>query len=146
EHYCERHEGIVIGFDASNPIVHKMKAVKYVSERVIFDATWNETYPGLDAFEDELAFSKNDEWRYESEYRQLFTLADVNKKAGDKGKIFLFLKLPADSIVSVLIGSRSSPDFESKVRTVLKRPHFAHVELRRAVLHDSKFELSLNRT
>ena len=43
-HYCDRHRGLVVGFDESSVVFHptngrELRPVNYVRERVIFDAT-----------------------------------------------------------------------------------------------------------
>lgn len=143
-HYCDCHKGIVIGFNSSNTVFDGVRAVDYVTERVLFDAAWENNDPRAKTYHHCIVFSKNDDWRYESEFRQIFKLAGLKQKPLEKGTMGFFLQLPPKSISKVIIGARSSPDFLKKVQAELSKPHFSHVKLSRAMLHESKYALTID--
>lgn len=140
-HYCESHQGIVIGFDDSNEIFRELRPVKYVRERVIYDATWNETDAKVTAFEDEIAFSKNEDWSYEQELRQLFKLASLIRKSIADRPDGYFLPLNPNSILSVTLGARCPQETTRTIEKALQQPCFSHVQLEAAALHETKFAM-----
>jgi len=147
-HYCDKHSGLVIGFDSSNDVFQPkngrdLRLVDYVRERVVFDTTWEESDLRTLAFEKKMVFSKNEEWRYEAELRQFFQLTSslLRKKPLDDGSLGYFLPIPPVAVVSVTLGAKCSAEFEKKVRSALTQPFLSHVKLDRAVLHDSEFVL-----
>jgi hypothetical protein len=141
-HYCDKHGGLVIGFDSSNSIFQKLREVDYVRERVIFDATWTESDPKIGVFETEMTFSKNKDWIYEEELRQLFTLDSLVSKPLDDGTPGYFLPIPSEAVMSVALGAKCSGELERKVRSTLSQSCYSHVKLDRVILHDSKFALT----
>lgn len=147
-HYCDKHRGLVIGFDASNQVFQPkngrdLRPVDYVRERVVFDTTWKESDPRMFAYEKKMVFSKNEDWRYEGELRQFFQLTSslLREKPLDDGGLGYFQPIPPDAVVSVTLGAKSSAEFEKKVRLALAQTSLSHVKIDRAVLHDSEFAL-----
>jgi hypothetical protein len=147
-HYCHSVRGIVIGFDKSSAIFQHgkgLRPVKYDKQRVWFDACWEIGSPEMAMFDDQITFSKSTDWSYEEEFRQIFTLPSsllVKKAVYDIDRTWgCFLPFPPEAIVSVTLGPRCSPEFESEVREVHQKPCFAHVKFDRAVLHESDFVL-----
>ncbi len=143
-HYCDKQSGLVIGFDNSTTVFHKEKGllpVDYVKERVVFDACWENGTPEMDSYNHKLIFSKSDAWSYEKEFRQFFWLSKLKPQPLDDGTVGRFLSFPAESVVSVTLGPRCSPEFEKDVQeTVLKSP-FSNVKLDRAVLNEDAFAI-----
>jgi len=146
-HYGDRHRGVVIGFDGANDVFHPkgtrgLGAVRYVRERVVFDGAWEEFDPKIKVFDEQIIFSKNEDWRYEEELRAMFMLAQLRKGLSEDGSNLYLLPVPAQSIVSVTLGARCPENLEQQVRSALKQPSLSHVTLDRAVLHQSQFALS----
>jgi hypothetical protein len=145
-HYCDKHRGLVIGFDQSSPVFHpsngrELRPVNYVRERVIFDATWRDSDPSVRAFEQNMVFSKNEDWRYEGELRQFIQLSPLSRKALTDGSLGYFLVIPPSAFLSVTLGAKCSMELEKRVRSALTQSCLSHVTLDRAVLHDSEFAL-----
>ena len=114
-----------------------------------------------------MIFSKNDEWRYEGELRQLFMLEGLHghthvprdevlagvrflnpgclgQRALDNGTRGYFRSVPSEMIVSVCLGFRCPGPYEEEIHSVLKAPHFAHVKLCKASLHKEEFALRID--
>jgi hypothetical protein len=145
-HYSDKHRGLVIGFDASNPIFRSadqrgLQDVKYIRERVIFDATWADSDPRTSGYEQEMVFSKNEDWRYEEELRQLFELHTLEQKPLDNGSPGYFMNIPPLAILSVTLGAKCADELEKRVRSAVAKPSLSHVNLDRAALHESEFAL-----
>ena len=143
-HYCDKHRGLVIGLDQSLPIFQSgkgLRRVNYVQERVIYDSSWNCGRKEIGDFADQLVFSKNYEWSYEEELRQLFKLQGLINRLLADGVAGYFLPIPHSAIVSIMLGAKSSKQLEEAVKTTLRDPQFAHVVVKRAALHDTKFSL-----
>ncbi len=142
-HYCDKHRGLVIGFDASHTVFgeKRLAPVRYARERVIFDASWLERDPRLHPFEEKIIFSKNSDWSYEQELRQMFKLNALKQGRPRDGTPGYFLPLPPESIVSVTVGARCSDDLLVEVQSVLRNPRLAHVGVERAALDENEFAL-----
>jgi tetratricopeptide (TPR) repeat protein len=125
--------------------MESLRRVRYVSKRVPYHTSWT-LRPGREIaeFEDKMAFSKNNEWRYEMEMRQKFDLKSLIKRPLSDGTLGYFLSIPADAILTVSLGMKCRPKIEGRIRTLLKRRQSRHVKLERATLHKSKFELVFN--
>lgn len=149
-HYCDSHRGMVIGFDAGWEIFQQpikgLREVNYVRERVLWDTSWPPGGSKERACSEQLIFSKNDEWNYECELRQLFTLSGLQQRILENGSIGYFLPVPPNVIVSVSLGMRCSRELEERVRSILRNARLSHVKLDRARLHDHDFELEFDTT
>ena len=150
-HYCDSSRGVVIGFDNSSSVFRLEKAlwpVRYVKRRVVFDTCWQAGSPEMNDYEEDLMFSKNADWKYEEELRQIFPLLSrelikkvlENKCTREKTDAY-FLPFPAEAVVSVTLGPRCSPQFQKEVIDVLHHPHFSKVKLDRAFLNKSHFKM-----
>jgi hypothetical protein len=143
-HYCDRYQGLVIGFDDQHETfrgIDGLHPVKYVRQRVLWDPAWKQGSVDERNFENQIVFSKNEEWSYEEELRQLFLLARLNQKQSD-GYLIYFLPIQAEAIVSVTVGPRCSKELYMAVQTALRAPHFRHVEFDQAELHETEFKLN----
>jgi hypothetical protein len=143
-HYCDKPLGLVIGFDKSAAVFQLEKGlrlVNYVKERVVFDACWPAGSPELLKYEEDVILSKSDDWLYEEEVRQFFTLSSpsLTKRPLEDKTTGYFLPFPAEAIVSVTLGPRCSPELEKDVRELLLKPNFFRVKLDRAVLNKNDF-------
>jgi len=144
-HYCDKPLGLVIGFDKSAAVFRKAKAmrpVNYVGKRIVFDTSWDSRSPELANYEDQIIFSKSEEWKYEQELRQAFQLRDLQRRPlGEKGTLAHFLPIGREVVVSVTLGPRCSPEQENYVRLILQQPGFSHVKLDRARVDEDNFSL-----
>jgi hypothetical protein len=122
--------------------------VEYVKQRICLDLGWEDGSPEMARFQEQMLFWKSEDWLYEKEFRKAFvhsspslvTRALEDKCYGCKSTGYFF-PFPAEAIVSVTLGPRVSPEYETKVREVLQKPHFSQVKLDRAVLRQSNFAL-----
>jgi hypothetical protein len=143
-HYCDKHRGMVIGFDSSSEELRRekgLRAVSYVKERVLLDVNWKPGSTSAIRYEDELVFSKNEDWRYEQELRALFRLSKVTERPLQDGGVGYFLPFSPTALVSVSLGAKCSAEFERTVESALRAGPFSHVKVDRAVLHDTDFAL-----
>jgi len=132
-HYCDQKLGLVIGFDKSSAIFQKEKGLRrvdYVKERIVFDSWWEFGSPEMEIYEVRIIVSKGGDWKYEDEFRQIFTFSSsslVGKPPEDVDKDKTpgyFLPFPPEAIVSVTLGPRCSSELENGVVEMLKKPHF----------------------
>ena len=92
------------------------------------------------AYVEQMICHKNDEWAYEDELRQLFQLAGLKRRPLKDGGVGYFLSVPAEAVVSVLLGARCSVEDEAELGSALSNPRFSHVpKPKRARLHDTEF-------
>jgi hypothetical protein len=141
-HYCKKHQGVVIGFDTSHPIFAHLQPVDYDLERVAYNASWIAGDLGLAAFEKKIVFSKNKDWDYEEELRQIISLQFLKKKPLANGEDGYFLAIPPEIVRTVILGAKCSKTIADKIRSVLSQSHFANVKLEKVALHESKYQLT----
>jgi len=144
-HYSRAHTGFVVGLDLQwkpfNAANKGMRDVKYVRER----PEWDTVTPleGMEANRalEKIIFSKNEDWAYERELRQLFELKCLLKETGEKGDSY-YLEMPAHVVKCVILGLRTPKELENGVRMILCDEKLAHVSLWKAGLHESQFALN----
>jgi hypothetical protein len=143
-HYCDSHRGMVIGFDDSNEIFKSewgLRRVNYEEKRVEFDIGAVRSPEETRALNERIIFTKNREWGYEEEVRQIFRLRDLRKDKLCNDKEGYFLEMPPEAIVCVYLGMRCSPELEGKVQSALRDRRLSHVKLNRAAMDDNNFAL-----
>jgi hypothetical protein len=149
-HYCSNHHGLVIGFDSSHAPFAGLQPVQYVGKRPIWDLC-----PSLKPGSTEdverwrgIMLTKNEEWCYERELRKLFRLDDVKKRRitdrnTGKKRDWFFSQVPAEAIVTVLLGVHSAQGLRKKVEGLLQGC-LSHVKLCKGELHRGEFRLSFD--
>ena len=145
-HYCDKQSGIVIGFDSSSPVFRKgrgLRDVQYIKERVIFDANWKPGSVEIARYDDQIIFSKNQDWAYERELRLFLKLSELEQKPLHDATKGYFLIFPSEALVSVILGARCSQVLELEVRSILKNKSLSHVRIHRAGLHETDFALKI---
>ena len=143
-HYCDSHRGMVIGFDDSNEMFKRasgLRPVNYEEKRVEFDMTAARSSEETRALNERIIFTKNREWSYEEEVRQVFHLRDLRKDKLCNGKDGYFCPIPPEAIVCVYLGTKCRDETKTKVRKALDAPQLSRVQLREGSLHDSEFRL-----
>jgi hypothetical protein len=88
-----------------------------------------------------MIFNKNEEWAYEHELRQLFTLRGLRERVLHDGRKGHFLPVPPQMIASVYLGVRCPKSTEQEVQKALSNPNLSHVKIIRASLHPSEFRI-----
>ncbi len=141
-HYADKHRGIVVEFDRCWSVFAGSKGlrpVNYVRERPLWDeAVYPQSAEEIAQY-DAVIFNKNEEWRYESELRQLFILQGTKRRTLDIGRTGYFVAIPPEIIVSVRLGMACDVDTIAKIEGALKNQSLSHVALKRAKPHDREF-------
>lgn len=143
-HYCDKHRGIVIGLDDANPLFKTglgLRSVAYASARITFDVALSLSPKDRDKLNESIMFTKNEEWCYEDEVRQLFNLRSMRQRKLSDGKPGYFCPIPPQAIVSVYLGAKCATPLEAQVRSALSTPQLSHVQLSRVRLHECEFRL-----
>ncbi|PTX99237.1 hypothetical protein DB345_02355 [Spartobacteria bacterium LR76] len=144
-HYSCSQKGLVFGLASDWEFFREptkgLREIQYVRER----PEWDSVAPlkgeqGLRIFE-KIIFSKNDDWAYEREFRQLFELKCLQKESGKTEECY-YLPIPAAVVKCVILGLRTPAELENEVRAILSDEKFAHVSLWKAGLHESRFALN----
>jgi hypothetical protein len=146
-HYCDKHQGLVVGFDKSWPLFHQnlgLQPVRYESERTRWDISRTMVHDRAA----DLILPKNAEWQYEHEERQIFQLGGLKQRkildrSTGKEVTAYFQPVPSQYVVSVCLGTKASSALEAQVRALLKKPPLSHVKLQRARLHESNYALEI---
>lgn len=143
-HYTAGHQGMVIEFNVRNeffikpenlmPVVYRSERVsaRYGSRGLLF----NEPNIGL-------VRTKNLDWSYEKEWRQMFPLETCMKVHGPDGSVAYFQPLPPRALKSVILGTRCQPATENTSRELTQRRQLRHVQVKRAILHERDFRLKI---
>ncbi len=145
-HYSDSHRGMAIGFDTASPVFRPgigLRDVNYSKERVVFDANWKQGSLPFNQYEDKLILTKNDDWKYEEEQRQIFALSMVTKKTFGEGRIGYFVEFPAAAVKSIIFGVRCSDETKKKVQAIMSTGKFPNAKLLQADLHNDNFSLTL---
>ena len=146
-HYCDSHRGIVIGFDDSSEVFRRelgLRRVNYEEKRVEFDLAAVRSPEENQALNERIILSKNKEWSYEEEVRQLFHLRDLRKGKLWNGKDGYFCAIPPEAIACVYLGTKALDETKAKVRKALESPLLSHVRLQQASLHKTEFRIDFD--
>lgn len=131
-------------FNLGNDFFRKAKnlmPVVYRSERV--NATYGAKGLSFDEPNISLVRTKNLDWSYEKEWRQMFPLDMCTKFHEEAGCVSYFQSLPAKALKSVILGARCQPATEVAIHELTQRRDLRHVKVRRAMLHERDFRLKI---
>ena len=93
----------------------------------------------------ELYLAKGREWAHEREWRIAKDAHDADRSIETKvGQAHLF-SLEPDAVKVLVLGARSSEETLRKATVLLERPEWAHIELQQAHLHESEYQLVLEK-
>jgi hypothetical protein len=145
-HYSSGHTGFLLGFDSESEFfqhracepgeIGELRAVTYSRERVRVTVPVSDTDPSPDFF-----FTKNDEWKYEQEWRILRFLKDADKTPGENIHLFT---MPPSAIRKVILGSLSPPDLITDLVSAKEgNPDLSHVQFYRAKLSPNRFQMDI---
>lgn len=143
-HYTAGHQGMVIEFNVKNEFFIKpenLMPVVYRSERV--NASYGPRGLSFNEPNISLVRTKNLDWSYEKEWRQMFPLKTCTKVHGADGNVSYFQPLPPKALKSVILGTRCKAATENAVRELILRRDLRHVKVKRAILHERNFRLKI---
>jgi hypothetical protein len=135
-HYADKHMGLVLEFDASQPPFSQIPndcwlTMKYSDKKPNYIYSHKEREFRRNVFA--VAASKAIRWSYEKEIR--IVLPDTSLRDGR------FLRLTPESIAAVYCGCLIAEADKTAVQTALKSPQLTHVELRLGTLDESEYVL-----
>jgi hypothetical protein len=140
-HYSKNHTGILIKFDTdmidaneTDKLTNYLHSVDYKNDMIEIPPNFMELTPEkqIDII-DRNTFIKCSSWKYEGEYRALVKFDHMENKR--------YINLNADSILEVILGLNCDLETELSIMDILKKDEYKHVKLKRAILHDSKYEM-----
>ncbi len=119
-HYTDSHEGFVVGLDSTHAFFSKrrseedefgfLRQVEYRHERPketlssASSSAWFQTKP--------------DEWKYEKEWRIMRVLSDAQHRKEMAPHPMCLFEFPADAVLEIIIGLRSSTSLVERLRTL----------------------------
>lgn len=135
-HYAQNHSGFCLEFSTCNDVLSLAYKVEYSS-----------TYPAHDLTDDRDIrpfVSKSDVWEYECEYR-FVGVVDGSGEAKDMDASLIvnsnnLLQLPAESLVSVIVGCQMPVSGCEEVRRLIER-YDRRVQFKRAVRVPDRYDL-----
>ena len=139
-HYADKHKGLVLGFDTSQPPFSKIPndcllTVKYSDKKPNYVHSHKEREFRRNMFA--VAASKAIFWSYEKEIR-IVLIPDPPIRDGR------FLRLAPESIAAVYCGCRIAEANKTAVQAALKSPQLRHVELWLATPDESEYALKFD--
>lgn len=141
-HYSNGHKGVKISFDTEKIAWNDLKIdrVDYSEDRVRLDPIKIlKNDPKVKDDIKKALITKSPGWKYEQEYRWFIP---VQKCELDTEKNIHFVKIPANAIISVDIGVKAKSEIKEKIMDLIKEIDFAHIKIRHAKIHETKFELN----
>jgi len=143
-HYATKeygHDGFVIELDEFHPWIakHRQNLEKYDAGDVDYReqrATWHGLEPERDTY-----FTKSRHWKYEKEYRLVRRADDPDL---DKSPTDALAPFEPGILKSITLGDGASPETEDKLKQIVRgNPALAGLKLRRAEIHEDKYQLRL---
>lgn len=131
-HYADKHRGVMIGFDTSNPIFSNARLVKYSKMRPV--------HRRLGGRLSGKEMMKSNIWKCEREWRVSAALGQCEVRMIAQTPIYL-QTLPRDSFASVTFGCRASVEFKSAVALSLSKWGLMKCELQEMQLCDLTYKL-----
>ena len=145
-HYGNKNKGVCIHFDYNHltRISQVCKPVNYpeTEERVVLHPMEAFNEDSFIAKFKSAIFTKSRAWKYEQEKRMLvpldkkYSLVEHDIQSGMD-----FVPFPVEAVTSVDVGMEANNDFKRKLFEVLSHEEYAHVNLRQARMHDTKYKI-----
>jgi len=140
-HYTDAHRGFVIGFDSEHPFFSSrrsaedefgfLRQVIYQRQRpkVVLSDTSSPAWFN----------TKSDQWAYEREWRMLRVLSEANFRDEKTGFPVCLFEFPADSVLEIIIGMRSTSSFIQQLKS--HASSFPRAALRQARENSKEYSL-----
>jgi hypothetical protein len=143
-HYSDSHRGIAIGFDSEHPFFADAMQIIYQAERPILDfSVLPSTESEKKAFAQKWLAVKNIAWQYEEEYRLIrpSTAMELLSCSDSNGFPVYVSPFPAESVVEVILGSKSTDNDKNILKTILVSK-YPNASLNKSILNQNDFQLS----
>jgi Protein of unknown function (DUF2971) len=135
-HYAESHRGILLGFDEEHAFFNRRRSENdefYLRKVIYADLPPTPTALAVDG--NALLVTKGTKWSYEREWRMFAPLEDASRAIEVVGDSVHLFSLPAEALVSAVIGARASAELEGAVRDAVHgSADLAHIAVSRAAL------------
>jgi len=150
-HYAHNHKGYVIGFDAEH---------EYFG-RTVRPVVYSDVRPSHNPFEErhsgEIFYTKSKDWTYEQEHRKHQAFVEAIKLADGRtllpfksadGPIpinlaIMLFPLPKETIKCLILGWKSAPELEQKLRLALDQHQMNWTVIYRATPSPTKYEMEI---
>lgn len=147
-HYADSHKGVMVEFITSHTTFNRrqhpnshlgiFRDVKYVHDRLNVDLSTT----GKGELFERFTLTKSHHWEYENEVRLILQLKDADQKISHDGLDIFLINTPILSIASITFGCKTAPqDMERVIKILEEMPNTKHILLRKATLHETKFDL-----
>ncbi|MCK9199542.1 MAG: DUF2971 domain-containing protein [Gallionella sp.] len=146
-HYGDKHQGMVIGFDATHPYFQNsdenagtprhLKPVIYHGSRPKLN--WS----GLTS--EDILLTKGEDWECEKEWRMFAQLDKAEIEQTEAGPIHLF-SYPPESVTKVIIGCRAKPEAVDQVKIAMASiPNLSRAVLFKATADPANYCLNFDK-
>lgn len=147
-HYGEKHQGMVIGFDASHPYFQNSDGsagAPYHLKPVIYQGGRPKlTWSGLKS--EDIFLAKGEDWECEKEWRMFAPLDKANSIALIEAERVHLFHYPQESVTKVIIGCRATPETVAQVKTAISFiPNLSQAEILKATADSAKYCLNFDK-
>lgn len=143
-HYTNGHKGMLIEFDTEQyPFnsIDDLNEVIYQRQRPIINLLLPKDSTEFEKQIDNIIKTKSEDWSYEKEWRYFLHLKCYQKITLENGQVGYFLKISPNSISCIVLGNKCDEDCERDIRqTLSSNESFKHIVLKKAFLHQEKFD------
>ena len=148
-HYADSHRGFLIEFDEHSPFfdsrvnpddeLRHLRKVSYSPKRPSLTLAEVEDFAPF--------MTKGIDWGYETEWRMIVPLDTASTVIGEGPHAVHLFEFPAQTITSVVLGSRMAAQKKEDVRQILASlPHFSHVRCVEAEIDNEHYLVRVPRT
>lgn len=147
-HYGDKHQGMVIGFDATHPYFQNSSgsagAPCHLKPVIYYGSRPKLTWSGLKS--EDIFLAKGEDWKYEREWRMFAQLDKASSiKQTEAGPVHLF-PYPHESVTKVIMGCRATPETVDQVKTAMaSTPNLSRAELFKATADSAKYCLNYDK-
>ena len=146
-HYTAEHTGFVIGFDTTPPgLLEELAKQGRKSDpiKVAYSATRPNREHLMDVTEEDLWFTKSEEWEYEAEWRYVRMIhGSQDNTINVRGTQVPLFEFPKAAVIEVILGCRADDVLEGDLKQVLSFGGYPNAKLLRATLDSTRFALNI---
>lgn len=147
-HYGEKHQGMVIGFDATHPYFQNSDgsagAPCHLKPVIYYGSRPKLTWSGL--MSEDIFLAKGEDWECEKEWRMFAQLDKANSIVPIEAELVHLFHYPQESVTKVIIGCRATLETVAQVKTAMASiPNLSRAEILKASTDSAKYCLNFDK-
>lgn len=147
-HYADSHFGLVIEIDSNNEFFKNLKAVNYSNNRPVINIIKVYKKDLSDSeriqYTKDIFFTKSEDWKYETEYRDVRILSYGEKTniRGEFGFPVVLFKYPIEIIKGVIFGSKWGKEEREAFYKLMEGTGY-NIDYKQATLDKQLFKINI---